>query len=126
MSNFNKKLFKRLRLNHAYGQLIALIFVPITILASVGTLLVLSETSNAAKKQQRYAAIAILSRYQHTSEQLLHILSTQPARYDHAQTAMLQMFNETDLRRAAITNAQGKPYLLVGSNQQKLPTLRKI
>ena len=121
MSNFNKKLFKRLRLNHAYGQLIALIFVPITILASVGTLLVLSETSNAAKKQQRYAAIAILSRYQHTSEQLLHILSTQPARYDHAQTAMLQMFNETDLRRAAITNAQGKPYLLVGSNQQKWP-----
>ena len=29
MSNFNKKLFKRLKLNHAYGQLIALIFVPI-------------------------------------------------------------------------------------------------
>jgi two-component system sensor histidine kinase BarA len=32
MSNFNKTLSKRLRLNHAYGQLIALIFVPIMIL----------------------------------------------------------------------------------------------
>ena len=29
MSNFNKTLSKRLRLNHAYGQLIALIFVPL-------------------------------------------------------------------------------------------------
>ena len=53
MSNINKKLFNRLHLNHAYGQLIALIFVPIMILACVGALLVITETSNAAKAQQR-------------------------------------------------------------------------
>ena len=39
MSNINKKLFKRLHLNHAYGQLIALIFVPIMVLACVGAAL---------------------------------------------------------------------------------------
>lgn len=53
MSTINKKLFKRLHLNHAYGQLIALIFVPITILACVGAMLVLTETSNAARAQQK-------------------------------------------------------------------------
>ena len=67
MSNFNKKLFKRLKLNHAYGQLIALIFVPIMIISCVGAALVLSETSNSAKNQQRSSAIAILSRYQFTA-----------------------------------------------------------
>ena len=74
MSNFNKKLFKRLKLNHAYGQLIALIFVPIMILACVGTALVLSETSAAAKSKQRFQAIAILSRYQYTAEQLTAVM----------------------------------------------------
>ncbi len=42
MSNFNKTLSKRLRLNHAYGQLIALIFVPMMILTGVGAFLVLT------------------------------------------------------------------------------------
>ena len=42
MPNFNKTLSKRLRLNHAYGQLIALIFVPIMILTCVGAFLVLT------------------------------------------------------------------------------------
>ena len=60
MSNINKKLFKRLHLNHAYGQLIALIFVPIAVLACVGAMLVMTETSNAAKAQQRQMALAIL------------------------------------------------------------------
>ena len=59
MSNINKKLFNRLHLNHAYGQLIALIFVPIMILACVGALLVITETSNAAKAQQRQILKAI-------------------------------------------------------------------
>ena len=61
MSNLNKKLSKRLHLNHAYGQLIALIFVPIMVLACVGAALVLTETSNAAKAQQRHTATAILT-----------------------------------------------------------------
>ncbi len=61
----SKKLFKRLHLNHAYGQLIALIFVPITILA-----LCRRDLGNhrkipmPAKAQQRQMAIAILTRFQ--------------------------------------------------------------
>jgi hypothetical protein len=73
MSNINKKLFKRLHLNHAYGQLIALIFVPITILACVGAMLVITETSNAAKAQQKQMAVAILTRYQPTSESAIRV-----------------------------------------------------
>lgn len=78
MSNINKKLFKRLHLNHAYGQLIALIFVPITILACVGAALVLTETSNAACAQQKQMAIAILTRFQATSESALDIVNYSP------------------------------------------------
>ena len=73
MSNINKKLFNRLHLNHAYGQLIALIFVPIMILACVGALLVITETSNAAKAQQRQMAIAILTRYQLDAEAAINL-----------------------------------------------------
>ena len=75
MSNINKKLFNRLHLNHAYGQLIALIFVPIMILACVGALLVITETSNAAKAQQRQMAIAILTRYQLDAEAAINLVS---------------------------------------------------
>ena len=82
MSNINKKLFKRLHLNHAYGQLIALIFVPIMVLACVGTMLVLSETSNAAKAQQRQMAIAILTRFELPSEAALDQLSSFPWKYE--------------------------------------------
>jgi two-component system sensor histidine kinase BarA len=75
MSNINKKLFNRLHLNHAYGQLIALIFVPIMILACVGALLVITETSNAAKAQQRQMAIAILTRYQLDAEAAINLVN---------------------------------------------------
>ncbi|MBP8028003.1 MAG: hypothetical protein KAY81_05445, partial [Acinetobacter sp.] len=88
MSNINKKLFKRLHLNHAYGQLIALIFVPITILACVGALLVLSETSNASRAQQKQMAIAIMTRYQPTAEAALDLLNRYPWQYDQARNAM--------------------------------------
>ena len=94
MSNINKKLFKRLHLNHAYGQLIALIFVPITILACVGAALVISETSNAARAQQKQMAIAILTRFQATSEYALDILSLYPWQYEQAHDAMQNMLNE--------------------------------
>ena len=78
MSNINKKLFKRLHLNHAYGQLIALIFVPIMVLACVGAALVLTETSDAAKAQQRQMAIAILTRFQTQAEQAITLLNYYP------------------------------------------------
>jgi two-component system, NarL family, sensor histidine kinase BarA len=114
MSNINKKLFKRLHLNHAYGQLIALIFVPITILACVGALLVLTETSNAARSQQKQTALAILTRYQIASEAALDLLNHYPWQKDQANAAMQNMFNEKNLIRAAIMDSAGQIRLSIG------------
>ena len=96
MSNFNNKLFKRLKLNHAYGQLIALIFVPIVVLASVGSALVLTETSNSAKSEQKFAANAVLNRYKFTAEKLTLALERNPsiAQQDRAKSILQSMFNE--------------------------------
>ena len=90
MSNINKKLFKRLDLNHAYGQLIALIFVPITILACVGAALVLTETSNAAKSQQKQMAIAILTRNEIPAEIALTQINSMPWTFHQAPTNFMQ------------------------------------
>ncbi|WP_445116532.1 GacS-like sensor histidine kinase [Acinetobacter sp. WZC-1] len=114
MSNFNNKLFKRLRLNHAYGQLIALIFVPIMILACVGAALVLSEISSSAKAQQRFAAIAILSRYQPTAEQLMQRLATSATTQSDAENILQNMLNEKHLLSAAILDAQNNNHASVG------------
>ncbi|MFW1859064.1 ATP-binding protein [Acinetobacter defluvii] len=119
MSNFNKKLFKRLKLNHAYGQLIALIFVPITILACAGALLVMKETSSAAKSNQRYAAIAILSRYQTTAEQLLKLVQSDPQQKQHAETILQHIFNEKYLIRAAIISSNNEILLNIGYQSKK-------
>ncbi|ENV12614.1 hypothetical protein F965_02247 [Acinetobacter schindleri NIPH 900] len=118
MSNINKKLFKRLHLNHAYGQLIALIFVPITILACVGAALVLTETFNAARAQQKQMAIAILTRFQATSESALDIVNYSPWQYEQARNAMQNMLNEKHLIRAAILDPQGKNRLGIGFQDQ--------
>lgn len=121
MSNFNNKLFKRLKLNHAYGQLIALIFVPIAVLASVGSALVLSETNNSAKSEQNFAANAILSRYKYTAEQLLVVLESSPTQQqqDRAQSILQNMFNEKYLMSVAILDAQQNNYLGLGYQHQR-------
>ncbi|WP_180177125.1 ATP-binding protein [Acinetobacter sp. YH12039] len=120
MSNINKKLFKRLHLNHAYGQLIALIFVPITILACVGAMLVITETSNAAKAQQRQMAVAILTRYQPTSESAIELLNHYPWQFDQARNAMQSMLNEKHLIRAAILDLKGNNRLSIGFQDQDI------
>lgn len=94
MSNFNKTLSKRLRLNHAYGQLIALIFVPIMILTGVGAFLVLTETSHSVKQQQLHHASAILARYNQIAKDLYTLVELEPDEYDHAQHIMQSMFSE--------------------------------
>ncbi|WP_180160333.1 ATP-binding protein [Acinetobacter sp. YH12054] len=118
MSNINKKLFKRLHLNHAYGQLIALIFVPITILACVGAMLVITETSNAAKAQQKQMAVAILTRYQPTSESAIELLNLYPWQFDQARNVMQSMLNEKHLIRAAILDLKGNNRLSIGFQDQ--------
>lgn len=126
MSNFNKKLFKRLKLNHAYGQLIAMIFVPIMIMACVGTALVLSETSAAAKSKQRFAAIAILSRYQYTTEQLTSIIDQSPAQKAKAENILQKMFNEKYLLSAAVLDEHNVNHLSIGyQNKRDWPNFPK-
>ncbi|OTG64751.1 GacS-like sensor histidine kinase [Acinetobacter silvestris] len=119
MSNFNKKLFKRLKLNHAYGQLIALIFVPIMVLSCVGTALVLSETADSSKAQQRFSAIAILSRYQYIADKLIDLIQQDPSKRDRAEHILQNMFNEKHLLSAAIIDEQNTKYLSIGSQFQK-------
>ena len=121
MSNFNNKLFKRLKLNHAYGQLIALIFVPIAVLASVGSALVLSETNNSAKSEQKFAANAILSRYKYTAEQVVVVLESSPSiqQKDRAKTILQNMFNEKYLLSVAIVDQHQKNYLGLGYQNQR-------
>lgn len=114
MSNFNKTLSKRLRLNHAYGQLIALIFVPIMILTCVGAFLVLTETSHSVKQQQLHHASAILARYNQIALDLYHLVELQPDEYDHAQHIMQSMFSEKNLKRAALIDSNGQTYLSIG------------
>ncbi|WP_262118599.1 ATP-binding protein [Acinetobacter baumannii] len=114
MSNFNKTLSKRLRLNHAYGQLIALIFVPIMILTCVGAFLVLTETSRSAKQQQLHHASAILARYNQIAKDLYTLVELQPDEYDHAQHIMQSMFSEKNLKRAALIDSNGQTYLSIG------------
>ena len=121
MSNFNNKLFKRLKLNHAYGQLIALIFVPIAVLASVGSALVLIETSNSAKSEQKFAANAILSRYQFTAEQLAIAYERFPSirQQDRAKSILQNMFNERYLLSVAILDQNRNNYLSLGYHSER-------
>ena len=121
MSNFNNKLFKRLKLNHAYGQLIALIFVPIAVLASVGSALVLSETNNSAKSEQKFAANAILSRYKYTAEQVVVVLESSPSiqQQDRAKTILQNMFNKKYLLSVSIIDQHQKNYLGLGYQNQR-------
>lgn len=114
MSNFNKTLSKRLRLNHAYGQLIALIFVPIMILTCVGAFLVLTETSHSVKQQQLHHASAILARYNQIAINLYKLVELEPDEYDHAQHIMQSMFSEKNLKRAALIDSNGQTYLSIG------------
>ncbi|MDX8238996.1 ATP-binding protein [Acinetobacter pittii] len=114
MSNFNKTLSKRLRLNHAYGQLIALIFVPIMILTCVGAFLVLTETSHSVKQQQLHHASAILARYNQIAIDLYNLVELEPDEYDHAQHIMQSMFSEKNLKRAALIDSNGQTYLSIG------------
>lgn len=114
MSNFNKALSKRLRLNHAYGQLIALIFVPIMILTGVGAFLVLTETSHSVKQQQLHHASAILARYNQIAKDLYTLVELQPDEYDHAQHIMQSMFSEKNLKRAVLIDNNGQTYLSIG------------
>lgn len=120
MATFKQKILHRLRLNHAYGQLIALIFVPIALLSSVGAFLVLQETRLAAQSEQRHRAIEILNLYQNASAQWIAMVSDgSPSAFDQAQLSMQTMLSKKGLQRAALIDANGKTLLSIGFDDNK-------
>jgi two-component system sensor histidine kinase BarA len=74
MTSNRLRWYHRLSIRNAYGQLVALIFIPIAILSVTGAFLVLRETHKAALAQQHNAAQAILARYQPTAQTLATLL----------------------------------------------------
>lgn len=114
MAKSKKTVLQRLQLNHAYGQLVAFIFIPILFLAGIGTFLVIQETQTSAKEQQRYAAIAILARYQHTAHVLLQSIKKDPSLKPKAEHILQRMLSEQFLQRVSIVDASGQTQLTLG------------
>jgi two-component system sensor histidine kinase BarA len=106
--------WKRFKISNAYGQLIALIFVPIMILAVSGAMIVLNEVYHSSKAQQASAASAILTRYLQTAKILFTLSHQHPEQLTQAQTILMAMRNEPDLLRSAIINEAGQVLLSTG------------
>ncbi|XID74640.1 ATP-binding protein [Alkanindiges sp. WGS2144] len=105
--------YHRLRITNAYGQLIALIFLPIMILSCVGASLVLMETARSSRAEQRSAAFAILARYQPTAKRL-SVLLDQPSQQEKVRSILQTMLNESDLLRVAIIDSESRPRISFG------------
>ncbi len=114
-----RKLLKQLHLDNAYGQLIALIFIPIAVLATVGTMVIFSETSRAEKEQQKQFALALLSRNEVFAQIALSHLDALPWQNDNAQEFMDDMIREPLLVRTALINQKGENLLNAGYESYK-------
>lgn len=113
MSVQRLRWYHRLRITNAYGQLIALIFLPIMILSSVGASLVLIETARSSRAEQRNAAFAILARYQPTAQRL-NLLLDQPQQHEKIRSILQNMLNESNLLRVAMIDREGRPRISFG------------
>ena len=110
----SETFWHRFKITNAYGQLIALIFVPITILSFTGALLVFQETSRSTQAQQLSSASAILTRYHKTTSILLDLIQNYPDQSPKAQGIFQYILNEPELKRAALVDMQGYTRLYVG------------
>lgn len=119
MQRRTEQFWHRFKITNAYGQLIALIFVPIMILSAVGATLVITETARSTRDQQISSASAILTRYHKTSSTLLELLETDPTFYPRAQGILQYIINEPDLIRAALVDMHGTTRLFVGYKQNQ-------
>lgn len=108
----------RFSLSSAYGQLILLVFVPITILALVGAALVLSETARAAKAEQRAYAQAIFARYEPVVKKLAGIMDTVEGQ-QKAQQILQSMLAEQHLNRAGVVDNAGRERIHIGPGRQQ-------
>ena len=113
MSIQHLRWYHRLGISNAYGQLIALIFIPIMVLAGVGASLVLVETAGSSRSEQRNSAFAVLARYQPTAERL-NILLDRPQDHEKVRTILQNMLNESDLLRVAMIDSEGRARLSFG------------
>ena len=100
--------YHRLGISSAYGQLIALIFLPIMILTCVGSILVLTETARSSQAEQRSAAFATLARYQPTAQRLNFLLD-QPQQQEKVRAILQNMLNASDVFPVPIIDRQGHP-----------------
>lgn len=105
--------YHRLGISSAYGQLIALIFLPIMILTCVGSILVLTETARSSQAEQRSAAFATLARYQPTAQRLNFLLD-QPQQQEKVRAILQNMLNESDVLRVAMIDREGRPRISFG------------
>ncbi|WP_410210757.1 ATP-binding protein [Aquirhabdus sp.] len=115
MASAQTSWFHRLSIQNAYGQLVALIFVPITILTLIGASLVISETARATKAEQRSRAEAVLARYQLASKTLIPLLE-QPDGAGKARNILQNILGEENVKRAALIDIHGIPRLSMGYN----------
>lgn len=117
MTSVRLRWYHRLRIQNAYGQLVALIFLPIAILAAVGAWLVLRETHRSALAEQRTAAQAILARYQPAGQALSPMLDRNGGAVK-AQEILTIILAESGLHRAALVDIDGRPRLSLGYGAQ--------
>lgn len=113
MTSARLRWYHRLSIHSAYGQLIGLVFIPISVLALVGAWLVLQETHRAAMTEQRNAAQAILARYLPAGQALAPLLD-QPDGNQKSQQILRNMFEEAGLVRIALLDMDGRPRMSMG------------
>lgn len=124
MTSNRLRWYHRLQITNAYGQLIALIFLPIMVLACVGAALVLAETAKSSRAEQRNAAFAVLARYQ-PAAQKLNILIDQPNNHEKVRAILQNMLNEPHLLRVAMIDYEGRPRVSFGyGNNQPWPRFK--
>ncbi len=115
MASARKLWISRLGIQNAYGQLVLLIFIPITILTAIGTSIVIIEIDRAARAEQRSRAEAVLARYQRAGNILIRVLE-QPDGNAKARSILQNILGEEHVKRAAMVDSRTVARLSIGYN----------
>ncbi|PIE46862.1 MAG: hybrid sensor histidine kinase/response regulator [Gammaproteobacteria bacterium] len=109
---------RHLNLRSAYGQLIVLVFLPICLLAIVGSVLVYKETQRITLHEQQAIAKSVLIRYQPIiSQKLPQLLGSTDD--EVLQQVLLSVESDTKLNRVAIVNSHGEVIKSIGFDTQE-------
>ena len=115
MASAQRLWLNRLSIQNAYGQLVMLIFIPITILTVIGTSIVIVEIDRSARAEQRSRAEAVLARYQRASNILIQVLD-QPDGDAKSRSILQNILGEENVKRAALVDARTVARLSIGYN----------